>query len=115
MPFSGARNPLAFGVRRWERLEPPRRQEGRKPTPKMRRFWLNLPIGAKGAAVISIPVACLVVLLFCMAFLQRAQVQAKERVLQSHEVQLEAERLLGALADAETGVRGYDLNRDPTF
>src|SRR3954454_16031070 len=83
----------------------------------MRRFWLNLPIGSKGAAVISIPVACLVVLLFCMAFLQREQVQAKEQVLQSHEVQLDAQALLGALLDAETGVRGYDLspNHDPSL
>src|SRR5947207_1007531 len=82
---------------------------------RLRRFWFNLPIPYKGIAVISIPLLCMVAVLACLGAVRKAEGQAKESVLHSQRVHLEAKRLLGALVDAENNVRGYDLTRDRAF
>src|SRR5688500_9135484 len=79
------------------------------------RFWLNLPIGYKGTAVILLPVACLAIMLAWIGVQLNLERAAEARVNQTQSVRLEAQRLLTAITAAETGVRGYDLTYQRSF
>lgn len=78
-------------------------------------FWFNLPIRSKGAAVISIPVVCLVTSLAIFAGVQRKVVEAQHRVEHTYKVRQQTGEILNLLIDAETGVRSYSLSKQPEF
>ena len=77
--------------------------------------WSNLPIRYKGALVIAIPCACMLLALLFFTLLNRDQQAAVSETLRTQQVQLEVSRLLTALVDAETGVRGYLLTGQEEF
>src|SRR5207237_1325758 len=79
------------------------------------RRWRNLPLRLKGAAVIAIPIVCVLLEVAWLAHLHRAEEEAASWTLHTQRVQLEADRLLAALVDVETGNRGYALTGDPIF
>src|SRR5438270_3976461 len=82
-----------------------------------RRFggWLDLSIRYKGGLVIAIPVLCLLLQSVWLVRLHREEESATQWTQHTQEVELEAERLLGALVDAETADRGYVITRNATF
>lgn len=77
--------------------------------------WTNLPIRHKGAAVISIPVACLIVSLTTFGLLQQRINDAEAWVKHTQEVRLKSEKILRTLIEAETSVRGYMVAQKPNF
>src|SRR5438876_8980429 len=79
------------------------------------RRWRNLPLRYKGLAVIAIPVVCVLLEVAWLAHLHQAEEASASWTLHTQRVQLEADRLLAALVDAETGDRGYALTGDPIF
>jgi len=77
--------------------------------------WSNLSIRYKGAVVIAIPCACMLLALLFFTLLNRDQQAAVSETLRTQQAQLEVSRLLTALVDAETGMRGYLLTGQEEF
>jgi hypothetical protein len=86
-----------------------------KLSPSRRKLRPDLSVRWRGALIISIPVICLFASIFAIAELRSKTLAAIEQEQQSQQTLLEADRLLIALIDAETGVRGYALTRRPEF
>lgn len=82
---------------------------------ELRSVWLNLPIRCRGAIILAIPVSCLLFSLGPLSWLQKNTVQAHYHVQQAQQIRFETHRLLNALVDAETGIRGYSLTRQREF
>src|SRR5437867_3257496 len=78
---------------------------------RLHSFWLNLSIGRKGIAIIAIPAISLITVVIWFAGLQKNMESAHSRVLHTERVRLEAGRLLGALLEAEGGMRLYAIAR----
>jgi CHASE3 domain sensor protein len=77
--------------------------------------WHQLPIRIRGTLIIAIPVTCLFAALSAFAWLKVSLVEDEKWVQHTQIVRLETKRLLNALIDAETGVRGYGLTLRPEF
>jgi signal transduction histidine kinase len=77
--------------------------------------WQTLPIRVRGTAIIVIPVTCLFMALSAFAWLKASLVEDETWVQHTQIVRLETKRLLNALIDAETGVRGYGLTQRDEF
>lgn len=77
--------------------------------------WKALPVRLRGGIIIVIPVICLFTSLTAFAWL-KASLEEDETVVQHTKlVKLETKRLLTALVDTETGVRGYGLTHREEF
>ena len=77
--------------------------------------WKVLPVRLRGSIIISIPIICLFTSLGAFAWL-KASLEEDEKVVQHTKmVKLETKRLLTALVDTETGVRGYGLTHREEF
>ncbi|MGK7937045.1 MAG: sensor histidine kinase [Xenococcaceae cyanobacterium] len=77
--------------------------------------WKVLPVRLRGGIIIAIPVFCLFTSLGSFAWL-KASLEEDETVVQHTKmVKLETKRLLTALVDTETGVRGYGLTHREEF
>lgn len=77
--------------------------------------WHSLPIRVRGTMIIAIPVTCLFTALSAFAWLKASLVEDEAWVQHTQTVRLETKRLLNALIDAETGVRGYGLTQQDEF
>ncbi len=82
---------------------------------QLQRHWRALPIRVRGTLIIAMPVTCLLIALSAFAWLKASLVEDQILVQQTQGVRLETKRLLNALIDAETGVRGYGLTRRSEF
>lgn len=80
--------------------------------PKLRP---ELSVRWRGALIISIPVICLFASIFAIAGLRSKTLAALEQEQQSQQTILKTNRLLMALVNAETGVRGYLITKRPEF
>lgn len=69
----------------------------------------------RGALLTAVPISCLVVSLATFGWFQVKTAEAEHWVQHTQSVQVEANRLLTALIDTETGVRGYALTRRRDF
>ncbi|MFB2936231.1 response regulator [Aerosakkonemataceae cyanobacterium BLCC-F154] len=78
-------------------------------------FWYNKRLPYKGAAVISIPVACLVTSLMVFAYVQQQVNEAQYWVEQTYEVRKKTDTIFRLLLNSETAVRGYALTRQQKF
>lgn len=78
-------------------------------------WWHQLPIRIRGTLIIAIPVTCLFTALSAFAWLKASLVEDEKWVQHTQVVRLETKRLLNALIDAETGVRGYGLTLRSEF
>ena len=70
-------------------------------------LWLNRSIRAKGGAVITVPLMCLMVLVVWFTGLERHIQEAQEGVAHTQEIRQEAWRLMASLAEADVGIQGY--------
>ncbi len=86
--------------------------------------WLNWRVqprrtlrrpASRSQFILAIPVTCLVASLSAFGWLQYNTAKAQYWVQHTQQVRLEAKRLLTALLDAETAVRGYDITRRQEF
>ena len=71
--------------------------------------WRTLPIRGRGTLIIVIPATCLFIALSAFAWLKASLAEDETWVQHTQVVRLETKRLLNALIEAETGVRGYGL------
>lgn len=77
--------------------------------------WKALPVRLRGGMIIAIPVICLFTSLTAFAWLKASLEEDETVVQQTKLVKLETKRLLAALVDTETGVRGYALTHREEF
>ncbi|MDP8934620.1 MAG: CHASE3 domain-containing protein, partial [Cyanobacteriota bacterium] len=84
-------------------------------TQQLRLLWSDLPVRRRGALIIAIPILCLLTSVVAFAALQRSNAVAQQYVDHTQKVLLYANRLLTALVNAETGVRGYALTNRPEY
>ena len=84
-------------------------------TQQLRLLWSDLPVRRRGALIIAIPILCLLTSVVAFAALQRSNAVAQKYVDQTQKVLLYTNRLLTALVNAETGVRGYALTYRPEY
>ncbi|MCP2730191.1 PAS domain S-box protein [Limnofasciculus baicalensis] len=85
------------------------------PFPTRRIRQITLPFRQQRKLILAIPVTCLVTSLATFAWLQWNTIKAENLVQHTHEIHLESQRLLTALLEAETGVRGYDITHSKEF
>ncbi len=77
--------------------------------------WLNSLVQSRRQFILAIPVSCLITSLLSFGWLQIKTANAAYWVQHTQRVRLEGQRLLTALLDAETGVRGYALTHRGEF
>ncbi|MBE9047329.1 CHASE3 domain-containing protein [Pleurocapsales cyanobacterium LEGE 10410] len=77
--------------------------------------WKALPVRLRGGIIIAIPVVCLFTSLGAFAWLKASLEEDEAWVQHTKMVKLETKRLLTALVDTETGVRGYGLTHREEF
>lgn len=65
--------------------------------------------------MLTIPISCLVTSLFTFGWLQFKTTKYQNRLQSTQQISLEAKRLITALLDAETNVRGYNISRRSEF
>lgn len=85
------------------------------PVDRWQRCWQAWPIRVRGMVIIAIPVSCLFTALSAFAWLKASLAEDEAWVQHTQTVRLESKRLLNALLDAETGVRGYGLTQRDEF
>src|SRR4051812_25639745 len=79
------------------------------------RFWLNLPLSRKGAAIIALPVLCMLAMLGILSHLQRRALEADQWVVHTAEVLGESNQILADSLSLEATARGYALSHEPAF
>ena len=84
-------------------------------TQHLRALLTKIPVRWRGTLIVAIPVTCLLIAVGSFAVLQRSIEADQKYLTRSQEKLLQANRLLKTLVDAETGVRGYGLTREPNF
>ncbi|MBW4550278.1 MAG: CHASE3 domain-containing protein [Aphanocapsa sp. GSE-SYN-MK-11-07L] len=81
----------------------------------LKTCWQALPLEGRGSIAISIPLLCLIVSVVANTLLRQKIVQSQAYVSHTQKVLLNSHSALISLLDAETGVRGYYLTRQPEF
>jgi signal transduction histidine kinase len=82
---------------------------------RIARWWLDRPLRAKGLAVLAAPVLVLVVTVAASFIAQRYQTSLRAQTTAVTDIANESAQVLTLLLDAETGVRGYAISRQPGF
>src|SRR5215813_1447702 len=83
-----------------------------RPPQRLARVWLNLPLSAKGAAIVTVPVICTFCMLLLLADLQSKFDAANRWVLHTEQVLSQSSGLLAAFLAAEDTARDFALSRD---
>jgi PAS domain S-box-containing protein len=83
--------------------------------PNLKTCWQGLPIAGRGAIAITIPLICLIVSVGANTLLRQKVDQTQAYVAHTQKVLLSSHRVLITLLEAETGMRGYYLTRQPDF
>jgi PAS domain S-box-containing protein len=81
----------------------------------LKACWKSLPLEVRGSIAIAIPLICLVFSVGANTLLRQKVSQAQVYVAHTQKVLLSSHSALIALLDAETGMRGYYLTRQPEF
>jgi signal transduction histidine kinase/CheY-like chemotaxis protein len=81
----------------------------------MRRWWLDRPMRAKGAAVVAVPLIALIAVTSASLALQYNERQERSVALTASTLSTSAQQVLSDAVNAETGVRGYAATGDPLF
>src|ERR1043166_6734339 len=76
---------------------------------------MRLTIFRKGVLLVALPLLFQLALLTLVADMERRQTRAADQVVHTKKVAAEAQGVLLALVDAETGFRGYLITLDPAF
>ncbi|MGB7441416.1 MAG: PAS domain S-box protein [Coleofasciculaceae cyanobacterium] len=80
-----------------------------------RNFPNDFSFRWRGTLIISIPVFCLLASISTIAGLRSKTIEAQDQEQQSQQTIVETNRLVIALINAETGVRGYVITRREEF
>jgi PAS domain S-box-containing protein len=81
-------------------------------TRRIAELWHHLPLRAKGAMMVAVPVLPLLVTAALFNRSQRSQDTAQAWVVHTWHVRYELERVLATVVDAETAVRGFLLSKN---
>ncbi len=79
------------------------------------RAFRNLPLYVKGLAVVALPLAWLLLVTVAFYFVQQENQSAQRWVSHTLEVRAEIQRIHTTVEEAETGVLGYLLTREPAW
>jgi PAS domain S-box-containing protein len=77
----------------------------------MRNYWSRLPTTYRGAIVLSIPALCLIATLGAWVWSWERETDLNQEINHTEKIIAQSNGLLIALLNAETGVRGYTINR----
>nr|WP_228057262.1 PAS domain S-box protein [Tychonema sp. LEGE 07203] len=78
-------------------------------------IWTNRPIRQRGTVIVAIPLICLFTSLIAISGFRENAIQIRKRANINQEILQETNRLLTAVVDAETGIRGYGLTKRRDF
>ncbi|MBE9121179.1 PAS domain S-box protein [Tychonema sp. LEGE 07199] len=78
-------------------------------------IWTNRPIRQRGTVIVAIPLIGMFASLIAISGLRESAIQLRNQANTNKEILQEANRLLTAIVDAETGIRGYGLTKRPEF
>ena len=82
---------------------------------RLRRWWLDWPVRAKGMIVVAVPLAALLAVTSASLVLQHNERQVRHTALIASAVSSSGLQVLADALDAETGVRGYAATGDSLF
>src|SRR3954471_19003724 len=88
---------------------------GRIVTRQLAKTWLNLPLPAKGTAIVAIPLICTLAMLVMLAAFYQDTEAARNRVIHTEQVLAESSKTVAAALSTESTFRGFLLTRDPAF
>lgn len=81
----------------------------------MKTRWQDWPLAAKGAAIVSLPIALLIATMYSSYLSQREISRADSEVLRTLQVQTDIQALHTLIAEAASGVRGFLLTGREEF
>ena len=87
----------------------------RSPFRQLYNVWLGLPVRHRGAVVVAIPAACLLITFGAWIWSRQTSFIAQQETEHTQQVLSESDELLRRLTDAEASIRGYILTDNPEF
>ena len=81
----------------------------------LRRWWLDRPVRTKGLIVVAIPLITLITVTSAGLVLGHSEHQERTISTRANDLVRTADQVLFSALNAETGIRGYALTRDPVF
>jgi PAS domain S-box-containing protein len=94
---------------------PPADRGSRLQRRPLRRWWLNLPVRAKGLIVIAVPLIALIGTTSASLALQYREGQQRTAATASSNLGSAGDLVLADAVNAESGIRGYVATGDPVF
>jgi signal transduction histidine kinase len=82
---------------------------------RIARWWLDRPLRTKGLIVLALPMMVLIITVVASFVVERHEVALRQRALAVNALENQSGQVLTLLLNAETGVRGYALTKDPRF
>ena len=82
---------------------------------KLNRWWSRTPISYRGGLILTIPAACIVVILVTWGQLRKDAIVVHREIDRSESTLVETNNLQQLLSSAETGVRGYIITKQLDF
>ncbi len=82
---------------------------------KIKSAWKRLSINSRGSIAISIPLICLILTVAAYTLLRQNLITAQIYVNHTNQVLVESQSTLINLLNAETGVRGYYIGKQPAL
>jgi signal transduction histidine kinase/ActR/RegA family two-component response regulator len=79
---------------------------------RLLRSWFDLPLVKKGAIVISIPLACILLSVAAMSILQRQRSQLTDWIGRAFHAGSSIQAVITLLSEAESGARAFLVTRD---
>jgi signal transduction histidine kinase/CHASE3 domain sensor protein len=85
------------------------------PFERLNHLWADLPVRYRGAVVVAIPAACLMLTIGAWIWSRQSLLGVRQQIDRTESLVKESNHLLVELLNAETGVRGYLITRDRSF
>jgi signal transduction histidine kinase len=82
---------------------------------RIARWWLDRPLRTKGLIVLALPMLVLIITVVVSFIVDRHEVALRQRALAVNALGKQSGQVLTLLLNAQTGVRGYALTKDPSF
>ncbi len=79
------------------------------------QFWTKLPVAYRGALIIGIPVIAILPAIAGWNWSNKVNADANRWISHTQDVIRESNSLIGAILEAETGVRGYTITQKSEF
>jgi hypothetical protein len=82
---------------------------------RLRRWWLDRSVRVKGMIVVAVPLIALVGVTSAILVLQYKERPVRSVAVTAFRLGTAAQQVMVDAVNAETGVRGYAVTRDPLF